>query len=60
LCHIDKIEDKPSKIEKENEKYCPICQRVITPVIIGKDMIWIHDEIDHDSSDLIAMMLGLQ
>lgn len=48
-------------------KYCPICQKVLIPINIdevanGEDdgFIYVHDDIDHEESDIDALMNGIQ
>lgn len=51
---------------RDNEIYCPVCQRVLVAVNEDEFMsgehdgrIFIHDDIDHEESDIDALMYGI-
>lgn len=60
---------KPEEIEairKAKEMYCPICQKNLYPtnieeVIEGEHdgFIYLHDDIDHEESDIDALFNGI-
>lgn len=62
MFHPDESDDLDDLYEicKESGKYCPICERIIYPIKVNDDLIWVHDEIDHSDEDLAAWDIGLQ
>jgi len=49
---------------KDNEIYCPICQKILTAIneYYDDEYGWIfqHDDISHDDSDILALDCKLQ